>query len=90
MDFDRQPVRIRVKLHGKIGFGLGLEHHARDAVAGLSHAYFLEKSVVNGDALIEQSGRHLRVVQVKIDSGGSVDRMGLVLHLVFEINHDRT
>ena len=66
---------------------VGFENNPGNATGRLGHPNFFDKCVIDDDCLVQQSRRHFRVMQIKINSGGIIDRVRFILHLIFEINY---
>jgi hypothetical protein len=91
VQLNRQPIRIRVQTHGReIRLVFRLQHHAGNAFHWLRDTHSLQETVIDGDRLIRELCAQPGVVQVEVNAWRIVERVRLILHLVFEIDDDGT
>ena len=89
VNINGQSVRIGIDLYGGLGNAHGVEHHPCRSIGGLRNSYSLDEVIVHRDALVQQTRRHFRIEQVEVDSRRFIERMRLVLDLIFYLDHDR-
>ena len=84
-----QTVGIRLQADGKVRFAFRLQHHTRHTRDRLRHPNPRQQRIADVDGFAFNFGSERGIVQIKINAIGRGQAMGLILHLIFQVEHNR-